>query len=387
MADANREGLAFVKETTFGTTPSGPPTLKNLRWTRESLKQATQTVESAEVNATRNTSAIFRVGLNAAGAFGFELSYGTYDELLEYALLSATWTAAVTLTGITIAATDASTLTDSGNGMAVFTVGAWFKLSGFTGAGATTNAGYFKIEAKAAGSLTVSPATLTADAAGESVTILQGAYITTGTTLSSIAIEKSFGDISEYVVENGMCINSMQLSIAPGKIIDGSFDFLGKKETGAAATAGSGTNTAAPTTVGMNAVDNVSAILEGQSSLGCTEFTLQLNNNLRARQEIGTLGAVSIGTGSIKITGSLKLYFSNRTHMNKYRNFTGSSIAVRLTDSATNVYIIDLPAVKYTDGDQTGTGKDTDVIVNLTYSCEADPIENIMMRWCRFPAA
>lgn len=79
---------------------------------------------------------------------------------------------AVTITGTTIAAATATTLTDSGNGFvtAGFLVGDLIDVQGFTGAGAVANNQLRVVTAVAAGTLTVS-GTMIADAAGETVTI------------------------------------------------------------------------------------------------------------------------------------------------------------------------------------------------------------------------
>ena len=79
----------------------------------------------------------------------------------------------VSYAAITIAATGATTLTDSANGFltAGFLPGKIVTIGGFTGAGILTNLGRFTITAVDAGTMTVSGPSLTADAAGESVTI------------------------------------------------------------------------------------------------------------------------------------------------------------------------------------------------------------------------
>lgn len=81
----------------------------------------------------------------------------------------------VTYSAATIAATGATTLTDSANGFyaAGLTPGKVVTISGFTGAGILTNLGKFTITATTAGTLTVSGPTLTADTEGETITITE----------------------------------------------------------------------------------------------------------------------------------------------------------------------------------------------------------------------
>src|SRR5690349_3159718 len=90
MSDSNRTNLAYVKETTYGVTPGGPPTLKNIRYTGEGLSQENTTVTSQEIRSDRQVAGLFRTGIRVAGDVNFEFSYGNpLDELMEFSLLSA----------------------------------------------------------------------------------------------------------------------------------------------------------------------------------------------------------------------------------------------------------------------------------------------------------
>lgn len=86
MSDASRAQLYYVEEAAWGTTPASA--LKALRMTGESLKQATDTTVSNEIRSDRQVPDVVRVGARAEGDVNFELSYGTFDELLEGALMS-----------------------------------------------------------------------------------------------------------------------------------------------------------------------------------------------------------------------------------------------------------------------------------------------------------
>lgn len=86
MSDANYTSLAFARETTWGT-PATPP-LKIARITGESLEHKKDVVTSEEVRSDRQTSDLVEVGMSAAGAVDFELSYLAWQEFLEAALFS-----------------------------------------------------------------------------------------------------------------------------------------------------------------------------------------------------------------------------------------------------------------------------------------------------------
>lgn len=399
MSDANRVGLAYVVESTYGTTPSGPPTLKNLRFTSESLQKKTSTVTSQELRSDRNTTDLIRVDQNAGGDMQIEFSYSAFDDWMEYALLSdATWPSAVDFNvnsatnNITIAAsgsnftlTAASSVWISSGLSATTSVGKWIRISGMT---AAANNGYAKIVSVTTTVLTVTQLAMSAGSQSSgTVAFRQMPEIKTGVTLKSMSIEKSYTDLSStFAVYTGMCIDGFSLDFAVGAVAKGSFSLIGKNEVSGSATVGTGTNTAAPTFSVMNTVDHISALMEGGTALSITKLSLALKNNLRARGQIATLGAISIGTGAIEVTGSIEAYFTSNTLLDKYRNMTATSLALKIVDASSNAYVIDLPNVKFSDGKAVSTGINTDVFLTLNFTAIMHSTELIAMRIARSTA-
>lgn len=99
IANASEVQLAAIAETVWGTTPS-TPAFQILRFTRESLKILRESVVSSEMRADRNVTDQIQVSGGAGGTLGIELSYGTFDAMLE-SLLQSTWNANVLKNGIT----------------------------------------------------------------------------------------------------------------------------------------------------------------------------------------------------------------------------------------------------------------------------------------------
>ncbi|MCW2309735.1 phage tail tube protein [Rhodobium gokarnense] len=99
FADSSGTRLAFVAESTDGTTPASP-SFQNLRFTGESLNYNKETVSSEEIRADRNVSDSIDVGYAVAGDIEGELSYGTLDPLLE-GLFQSTWSSNVLKNGTT----------------------------------------------------------------------------------------------------------------------------------------------------------------------------------------------------------------------------------------------------------------------------------------------
>jgi hypothetical protein len=99
MVDSSQTRLAFIAESTYGTTPTSP-VFTIQRYTSENLKPGIQNVVSNEIRADRNVSDLVQVGFDAGGEVNFELSYGSFDAWLE-SLLFSTWSTNVLKNGST----------------------------------------------------------------------------------------------------------------------------------------------------------------------------------------------------------------------------------------------------------------------------------------------
>lgn len=98
MANGSRHSLYAVKEATYGTTPTSPA-LELVRITGTTLGLAKDSLQSEEVRSDRQMSD-FRLGSNqVSGDVNFELSYGSFDQFLQAALLSEDWAADVPVVG------------------------------------------------------------------------------------------------------------------------------------------------------------------------------------------------------------------------------------------------------------------------------------------------
>ena len=98
MTDSSQTRLAYIAEVTYGTTPT-TPAFKNLRYTGESLNPNIQNVTSNEIRADRNIPDVIQVGSEAGGNVEFELSYGSFDDLIE-GLMQSTWSTNVIKNGV-----------------------------------------------------------------------------------------------------------------------------------------------------------------------------------------------------------------------------------------------------------------------------------------------
>lgn len=253
--------------------------------------------------------------------------------------------------------------------------------------GSTANNTFFRVVTVAALTLTVSGVAVVVEGAA-TITIRAGAFLSNGTTQDSYTIQKGFLDVaSEFEYNRGCTIGGMSLSVTADAVITGSFTVMGARQTSGTVDLASA-NTTVPTNDVFNGVDNVLAVFEGGLTtadvVSVTELSFQANNNLRDRKVVGTLGAQSIGSGSFNVTGSLKAYFTSKTLLDKYLNFTKSSLSIIIKSSSNTGYVIDLPAVKYTDGGRVAGGQNDDVMADLSFIAYRDSTLTYTMRVTRF---
>ena len=387
MSDTNRVSLAYDQETAYGIKDT-TPTLQDLRITGETLKQETQSQDSEEIRSDRQISDHFRTGVSVTGDINMEASYGNADEILKAVLCSAGWSAIVVVDAADVAISAA----DSDNSFNHTTAWAinpsanqWIEVRGF--ATNPVNNGFFKVVSVTGTKIVVSGATLITEAASAAITITQGAQIINGVADSFYSYERTYADLAtEFSVFIGIMFNTFALSIPQAGAVTMTAGVIGKTEESGSTTFGDGSNTAAPTNSVMNTVDDVLSVLEAQASMAITALDLSINNNLRARQVVGTLGTESVGKGSVQVTGSFTLYFQTSALYDKYLNYTNTSLAIVLEDSDGNAYVIDMPNLKINDGQRVAGTKDSDVMGEFTFAAFMEPTELTTIRIARFAA-
>lgn len=386
FSDTARSQLFFTEEVTWGVTPA--VALDTVRFTGESLNFAIDNVQSNEIRSDRQITDLIQTDAEPSGDVNFELSYAAFDNLLEGAFFSD-FVAPVSMAGVTFAAVSGSpdSFTDSGNGFVAAGIlpGQWLKVGGFaTGA----NNGYVQVLTVAAGTITVKGETaLVNEAAGASVTIA-GETLRNGIVAKSFSMETKFDDVTQFKSFTGMRVNNLSLNMSVGEILTGVLSFIGKTSAIAGATIGTGAPNAAPANDVLNAVNNVAFIQEGGTEFAgeIQEFTMALNNNLRSQKAIGTLGNVGIGSGRSAVTGTFNAYFEDATLYNKYLAGTESSLALRVTDAAGNVYILTLPRIKFTNSNLAAGSADSDVIAEMEYQAIRHATYGFTVQLDRFAA-
>ena len=393
MGDSNRTALYYGEENTaWGTLATC--TFQELRFTGESFAYNIANTTSGEIRSDRQVTDLIQTGADNSGGFNFELSYDSFNELLEGALWSD-WSTdlAISAKGIGIADTGVLTAgtgaTDDTANFSLATVGQWIELRGSSDA---DNNGYYQITDKASHtSITVAPVPNSTLASGTDTITIGGSYIRNGIVKHSYSVIRYHGGLvsGQYFTFLGQVVNSFNLSAQASSILTGSFDFIGKSATLEQSSASvTGASTAGSNDV-LNAVSNVAEIREGGSDVSSClvqglDFTIA--NNVRGLQSIGTLGNCDIGVGKCDVTGTLTAYFKDNALYDKYLAGTASSLSYKVEDSSGNAYIIDMPQIEFeSDGINAG-GQDQDIMETLGFRAIKDPTYGYTIQISKFGA-
>lgn len=251
-------------------------------------------------------------------------------------------------------------------------VGDWVKFAGF--AINPANNDFVRISAITATQLTFDrvPTGWAADAGtGVRVSIYFGERLVNGTTRKSFTIEEEFGDHSPvtYQYLRGMVPGSYSLTASAQELLTETIGFSGMNAAYQDSGRLSGASTIPSKSANvLNASSDVARIaLDGAAIAGknfVTELVLEIDNNLRYQNAVGSIGAFGIGTGQFSLTGTLNTYFDDKTTAEAVTNNTKTSIDFRLRDQDSHVYLWDLPRVKFSEGAPEVPGINTDVVIN-----------------------
>jgi len=396
-ADANRTAVRYVEEVTAGETPA-TPTMQEYRITGEGLNANRDFTSSVELRADRQISDTVAVSETNEGDLNVEWSFGTHDDFMEGALQDA-WSTDLTYSETDVTFTGGVDTMQIDDGSSSFpasdiTVGQWLRVGGANDA---DNNGIFRVA-------TVTTSTITFDAkfgldtftsitdgtAGETIT-LQGKYLQNGVTRHSYTIEKEFADITRFFTFLGMEVGTMSFNAEVGSVLNGAFGFTGRSSAQSGTTAASSTLPTTSTDV-LNSVDNLGQIrIDGSLFTdGFLGITMELNNNPRPQQRIGSFALEGIGMGTIELTGTGQVYYTGSGDaqgiFDDFTNSTASSIELSFTDADGNTLMFVVPRIKFGATTVTAGGINTDVVLDFEWSGIRDATSDTTLQVHSIPA-
>lgn len=352
MSNGSSHSLAIVPEAAYGVTPANPQ-FQILRHVSTTLALSKETLESGELRSDRQTSDLRHGAHQVGGDLGIELSYGTYDSLLE-ALMCGTWSADAATEGVAITAADGSFSRDAGSFVTDgYAVGQALTASGFAAAG---NNGRFAVVGVSALDLDVAPLdgqVMSAEADAAAAVLTVRSQVGIGTTRRSFTAERRFGDIPEagkpYHRFTGVEVSALDLQISANAMVTGTFTLMGQGLALAGLPLAGATYDAPTTTSPLDSFTG--SIVEGGQEIGIiTEVQLKAENGQEARFVVGSKQTLQPSIARGKVTGQVTAYFEDSTMLEKFINETTSGIEFSLPDPDGGTYWFYMPRVKYTGG-------------------------------------
>ena len=400
MANGSRHSMRYVAESTYGVTPANPE-FKMVRHTGTTLGLSKETLQSEEIRDDRQIADFRHGAYQVGGDMNIELSFGSFDDLLEATLLG-TWdiggsgTPGVAATGeLTLEAqpTVGDTMTigavtytfvaaEDFDAAGEIAIGSSLEhtqqnirnaIEGDDGVNAehpTVVIGEFvsnvaeiaaKVEGVAGDAIVTTETFTSGDNSFGSGTLSGGVdpvagasdVLKAGVVRRSFTVERFFGDIltvdKPYHRFTGVEFNNLSLSITANAMVTGTFGVLGQNMA-TDTVALSGATYLDPTTT--SPLDSFTGTLNeaGTPIAVITEIQLNIENALEARFVVGSKQSIRPSIGRSNCSGTVTAYFENSALLDKFINETESNIVFELPDGAGNKYVITLPRIKYNGG-------------------------------------
>ncbi|GIQ73189.1 phage tail tube protein [Bradyrhizobium sp. RD5-C2] len=319
--------------------------------------------------------------------------------------------ASVRQVGFEGAAGDLAAVTVGGNGLTSAALdlttfglspGEWVRLgdgdnAGFSFTGTAVNNDFCRISAVAAHKISFDrvPAGWAADAgAGVTLRVFSGDFLVNGSTKRSNTIERQYLDHTPVTYEylRGMTLNTLQVEGKVQAVATYTKNYIGRDAylPSPMARATGATDVAAPTYDVLNTSSNVGRIGFDGSTITGPNFVLgasfTINNNIRAQQAIGSIGAVGTGNGEFSVSGSLQTYFGDPSIYRKIVNNTLTSFDMRVgrSDGNRESILFDFPSIKLGSGSPSVSGKNQDVTIDGGFTAIRDASLGFTMSVGRF---
>jgi hypothetical protein len=383
--DSSDVTVSFITEATWNVVPN-TPTFQYVRLTGEGLSETKSRARPGEIRATGDAAHAITQQVEAGGSLNFAFSYGTYDTFLEGMINSAVFPADLAITSVattgiitaydgdttplpTAGGTAAGFATNSTSLLDSITAGQWIRVSGY---GNATDGLYRVLAVDTANdeiqvSKTEGAGSVMVDASASTGTEvhIQGSMIRNGTTVCSYQIEKQLA-AALFLNYGGAYITSANISAQVGNFMEGSFDFFAAQEAkGTTTLSTGGTPTAAPTGNVIDTVAGFSKLEVGGAAIAAVAQGIDLSitkEGARGQYGLGNAAAQGMARGTLTVSGTLSVYFTDFTLYDLYKNETDSLVSFAAVDQSGDGYIFTLPAATLMNPSIVAGGPDTDVV-------------------------
>jgi len=380
--------LSYGLETAWGVLPA--VAFKDLRITSETLARNKQRTRFNEIQGKRQVSPSVTQQEGAGGAINFNLSYGTFDDLMAVAL-GNDWTAALAIDGIggdisTVAAGNKLTSTLAGKFTNV-AAGQYVRLYGFTASGGVNN-GIYRVAAKtSAVDLTLAGKTVINETPAGTAAKIRGSMLRNGDLVMSAFLQKKMAATRLFTYP-GALIGGMTLRGGLGQAFTGSFNVMAQQEAFVATDQSTGAHAAAPSGGFFNAVAAFGGVQLNDVAIDAVVQAVNLSLTREgADMDYGMGSPIAQGArwGQLNPGGSLDLLFRNESIYNLFAAETQRLISWTMRDPQDNAYAVSLPASVLMNGSPQAGGPNQTVRSSFTIEGAQD-LSSHCIQIDRFPA-
>lgn len=205
----------------------------------------------------------------------------------------------------------------------------------------------------------------------------------------SFSVETSYNDVSQHFMQTGLRVGSFENEITAGDIASIDIALQGKSTSaGSVSILGNAPYTPLVTTSTevLNATVNVGEVKKNGAVLASAIRTigLSISDSLRNQTGVGSKFPIGIGGSSVEITGSLEAYFETLDLFNDFINHRTISVDYNFKDNQSNAIYFSLPAVKLTTDTFPPSGVNTDIIEQIEFIAQRDPVLETQFICTRF---
>jgi hypothetical protein len=398
--DSSDTIVRYGEEVVWDTVPA--IAFQEVRLTGESFSEQKTRTRPEEIKADGFVSHALTTQVQATGGLNFALSFGTYDDLLG-GLLNSSFTSEL---GISSTTTDISVdlalanltgvgFTSTGDVLDSIVAGTWIRSSGWiTNAG---NNGLFRVTAVDTVNNEVQVSATAGDGAGlvaetsvGTEVKIQGSTLRNGTDFRSYYFEKQLA-AALFLVYSGSYISDGNLNAQVGGFLEGTFNFLCASEASGTSTAGTGPAVTAPTGRVIDTVAGFSNLEQNDTAIAAVVQGISwtvTKNNARAQYGLGAENAQGMARGTIDVSGTMSVYFTDFTLYDLYKAETDQLISFAALDDLGAGYIFTLPGVTLMNPTVVAGGPDTDVVseFELEGNGGTGTFEGVIMQIDKIPA-
>ena len=209
-------------------------------------------------------------------------------------------------------------------------------------------------------------------------------HLQNGITRQSFTIQKHFQDmdVPQFHTYRGCVVESLSLTMEIGKIVEGSFSIMSFGLSTSDTQIAGATFPAVSTTTPMNAVTNVQNLtIDGVPYSGCiSSLSIQIKNNVRVIQCIGSIQPSDMKLGTLEVTGDMEFYFNDSSNYDKFVAGTEFDFSFDLVDPAGNKYTFEIPRAKFESGEVVAGGRNTDVMFSAKWRALYDSVTGRVIR-------